>query len=174
MHEKDARTLRAKAEQASDRDALLIRLAQEDAKDQAVRQRRHDEATAVARMREDMMAEAKHGKQLTALAKQEEGKWLLAQAQREVAEDEASQRAQNKQCLEDNAAMTQANQHLQEVRTKHAMMEAHETIKLAAVVQQQEATAAGRVAAEKSRFEAKQAVRQRIIDEVSLFPRAYY
>lgn len=171
MHEKDARTLRAKAEQASDRDALLIRLAQEDAKDQAVQQHQYEEATAVARMREDMMAEAKHGKHLTALAKEEEGKWLLTQAKREVADDQANRRAQKQRCLEDNAAMTQANQHLQELRTAHALMEAHEKFKLAAVFQQQEATAAGRVAAEKARCEAKQAVRQRIIDEVSVFTR---
>jgi hypothetical protein len=46
-------------------------------------------------------------------------------------------------------------------------LETDEAIKLAAVVQQQEATAAGRIAAQKAKFEAKQAVRQHIIDEVS-------
>jgi hypothetical protein len=172
LNEKDARALRAKAEQARDRDALVVHLAEEDSKEQAVQQRRHKEATAVARMRADTMAEAKHSKQLTGLAKQEEGEKLLAQAQREVAEDHAKRRAQKQRCLEDNAAMTQANQHLQELRTAHALLETHEAIKLAAIVQQQEATAAGRVAAEKARF-AKQAIRQRIIDEVSGFTRAF-
>lgn len=99
---------------------------------------------------------------------------MLAQTQREVAEDQAFWRAQKQRCLEDDAAMTQANQHLQELRAVHALMETQEVIKLAAVVQQQEATAAGRVTADKARFEAKQAVRQRIIDEVSVFTQAYY
>ena len=168
LNEKDACNLRAKAEQARDREVLLGRLAEENSKEQALQQRRHKEATAVARMRVDMMVEAKHSTQLTALAKQEEGKRLLAQAEREMAEDQAKRQAQKQRCLEDNAAMTQANQHLHELRTARALLETHEAIKLAAVVQQQEATAAGRVAAAKERFEAKQAVRQHIIDAVSV------
>ena len=65
--------------------------------------------------------------------------------------------------------MTQSNQQLQEVRTLHALREVHEAAMIVAAVSQQEAIAAGRVAAEKARFEAKQAVRQRIIDEVGVW-----
>lgn len=169
LHDKDARILRAKVEQAADRHALQARLAHEDAKEHATQQHRYEEATAVARMREDMMANAKHSKTLATLAKEEEGKALLAQAQRELAEDQASRQRQKQRCMTNNAAMTQANQQLQELRTVHALREVHEATKIAAVVSQQEATAAGRVAAEKARFEAKQAVRQRIIDEVRVW-----
>ncbi len=105
MNEKNVRNLREKIEQANDRDALADRLVQEDGKDQVLLQRRHKEANTVARMRKETMAEAGQSKKLIALGKQEEGKWLLAQAQHEAAEDQANRQARKQRCLEDNAAM---------------------------------------------------------------------
>ncbi len=76
----------------------MAQLAEPEVRERETQQRQRAGVQAVARVREETMAEARHLKALAAVAKKEEGAALLAQAQREMAEDQAKVQAQKQRC----------------------------------------------------------------------------